>query len=270
MTKKEIFFFHQYIQRWFKQYGRHNLPWRLTADPYAILVSELMLQQTQVSRVIPKYEQFLDRIPTLKALRNTSLADVLRLWQGLGYNRRAKYLWQLGQQVAKLPTTQPQLEQLPGIGPYTAAAICAFAYNQPVSLIETNVRTVLLYHFFPKHDQIDDAKLLPLVAETLDQKNPQAWYWALMDYGSHLKSVLPNPNRRSRHYTKQSPFLGSVRQVRGDILRQLTKNEQVTKKTLQNNLVGNVDYFNAVLADLATEGFIEKQGDYYRLRSAKR
>ncbi|HNS65921.1 MAG TPA: A/G-specific adenine glycosylase, partial [Candidatus Woesebacteria bacterium] len=190
MRKQEIESFQRYITIWYQKYGRHTLPWRLTTDPYAILVSELMLQQTQVSRVIPKYKVFLKRFPNLKSLKSSSLADVLIFWQGLGYNRRAKYLWQLAKTTQILPSSQVELEKLPGIGPYTASAICAFAFNQPTPMIETNIRSVFLYHFFPDQKNVSDRDLVPLVSSAVDQSNPRRWYWALMDYGSYLKTIL--------------------------------------------------------------------------------
>ena len=135
--------FQQYLVRWYHAYGRHELAWRQTTDPYAILVSELMLQQTQVERVIPKYQAFMQKFPTAKALASVQLDEVLRMWQGLGYNRRAKYLWQTASAVTsaggEFPKTEEDLRALPGIGPYTASAVACFSYIMPVTLIETNV-----------------------------------------------------------------------------------------------------------------------------------
>lgn len=263
--KDTLHSFRQFITWWYHQYGRHTLPWRLTTDPYAILVSELMLQQTQVSRVIPKYQAFLDRFPDLVTLKSAKLADVLTLWQGLGYNRRAKYLWQLGQTVVELPNSQTELQKLPGIGPYTAAAIGAFAFNQPVTLVETNVRTVFLYHFFPDQTDISDADLLPLVTASLDQKNPRTWYWALMDYGSHLKATFGNQNRRSKTYAKQSKFTGSLRQVRGEILRILITHGQLPKTKIAKHIRGNSDHFDKALSQLIAEQLVVSQKNTYSL-----
>jgi A/G-specific adenine glycosylase len=160
--------------------GRHDLPWRKTKDPYKIVVSELMLQQTQVSRVLPKYKEFLKLFPTVQKLAAASLGDVLRAWQGLGYNRRAKFLWQAAQTVVdehkeKWPKTYTGLQTLPGIGSYTAGAVMNFAYNFSVPLIETNVRTVYIYHFFRDTEHVSDKQLLPLIERTLDRKNPRSW-----------------------------------------------------------------------------------------------
>lgn len=257
--------FQRYMFGWYRMYGRHELPWRLTADPYAILVSELMLQQTQVSRVIPKYLAFLERFPNLESLRSTQLVEVLRLWQGLGYNRRAKYLWQLAQQVGQLPTTEAQLRQLHGIGPYTAAAICAFAYNQPVVMIETNIRTVFLYHFFHQQEAVSDKEILSVLSETLDRSNARQWYWALMDYGSHLKSVLPNPSRASKHHSKQSTFAGSDRQIRGTIIRELINSQPLTTTQLTHLLEQKKQRVTTILESLVTDGMIVKKNGQWSI-----
>lgn len=260
--------FQNFIRNWFVRHGRLELPWRRTSDPYAILVSELMLQQTQVSRVIPKYQAFIQRFPNLRTLRQTQLSEVLLLWQGLGYNRRARYLWQLSQQVQTLPTTENELKQLPGIGEYTAAAICAFAYNQPVTLIETNVRSVFLYHFFHEQSEVPDKVILPLISASLDRSNPRQWYWALMDYGSHLKQVLPNPNRRSRAYAKQSTFNGSLRQTRGQILKILLSIDTINITALQEKLPKHQDRIGPAIANLVRDEMIEElENEYYRIKS---
>lgn len=219
--------FQRWVLAFFEQHGRHDLPWRTTFDPYHVLVSELMLQQTQVERVKPKFANWLQQFPDLARLAAASPAQVITAWQGLGYNRRGLNLQRAAQMVmtefgGRLPTSEKDLQRLPGVGPYTAAAIAAFAFNQPSLVIETNIRTVYLYHFFPGQDQVSDQDLLPLIASTLDTSQPRRWYSALMDYGTYLKTVVPNPSRRSRHHTPQSKFQGSRRQVRGQILKRLT------------------------------------------------
>ncbi len=172
-----------------------------------------MLQQTQVERVIPKYKAFLKAFPTPQKLAKAPLLRVLKLWSGLGYNRRAKYLWEAAKQWGA------PIETLPGVGPYTASAVHVFAFNKPEILIETNVRTVFIHHLFPKSKKVTDRRLVPFITHTLDTKNPREWYSALMDYGSHLKSTHPNPSRRSKHHTTQKPFKGSDREIRGVILK---------------------------------------------------
>ncbi len=242
MNKKERQFVETVWQHYRKQ-GRHELPWRKTRDPYRILVSEMMLQQTQVDRVLPKYKAFLKEFSPARRLAAAPLSDVLRAWQGLGYNRRAKFLHQAAQEVVKnrkgkWPQDEPALRSLPGVGSYTAGAIMAFAYDQPVVLIETNVRQVFLHHFFKSATEVHDADILKLVECTLSQDNYREWYYALMDYGSYLKAQHGNITHQSKHYTKQSKFQGSDRQIRGAILKVLTKTEKsLTLKQLQTKLV---------------------------------
>lgn len=253
--------FQTFLTRWYLLYGRHNLPWRQTTDPYKILVSELMLQQTQVERVIPKYLAFIERFPDTKSLATASLRDVLILWQGLGYNRRAKYLYECAKTIeekyaAEFPKTEVELMDLPGIGPYTASAICAFAYNQPVVLIETNVRAVFLHHFFPEESAVNDKNILPLIKEHVDVSSARSWYSALMDYGTYLKKVLPNPSRRSKQHTKQSKFTNSSRQVRGEIIRILTQKENVSSDKLFAQLKSNKLYYNQALEQLLHEKLV--------------
>jgi len=219
--------FTEIVWQYFDDNGRHNLPWRLTTDPYKILVSELMLQQTQVARVIPKYEAFICRWSTAQKLAQAQQSEVLVAWQGLGYNRRARFLHQCAQVIAHeyagvFPQTRSELEALPGIGPYTAGAILAFAFNLPVMLIETNVRRVYLHHFFPDEREVADADIYPYLEKTLPSHRAREWYAALMDYGSYLKKTEINPNQRSKHYTKQSVFRGSDREIRGAILKALS------------------------------------------------
>ena len=217
----------------YEQYRRKGrvLPWRATRDPYAILVSELMLQQTQVSRVLPKYEAFLKRLPTFEALAQAKFSDVLLLWQGLGYNRRAKALHALSRVVVAehggvLPKDERALLSLPGVGPYTAAAVRVFAFNESSVMIETNIRTVYTHFFFPGKRNVADAELLPLIERTMDKKNPRRWFSALMDYGAYLKGSGIRINSRSSHYVRQSRFEGSRRQLRGALLRLILEKPQ--------------------------------------------
>lgn len=222
---KRVAGFRKAVWAYYCKNGRHALPWRKTHDPYRILLSEMMLQQTQVDRVLPKYKAFLKKFPTLRALATASLADVLREWQGLGYNRRAKFLHEAAKAIAKangaFPRSRAELIALPGIGPYTASAMRAFAWNEPAVFIETNIRTAFIHHFFPKKKKVSDAETIRLIVQSLDAKNPREWYWALMDYGAHLKKTEGNASRRSAHHVRQKPFKGSDREVRGAILKTL-------------------------------------------------
>lgn len=234
-------------------------------DPYKIMVSELMLQQTQVARVIPKYHAFLAEFPTISVLAQAELGAVLRAWQGLGYNRRAKYLWLAAQQIDELghfPETLAELVQLPGIGKNTAGAILAYAYNQPIVFIETNIRTVIIHHFFADAEDITDGSVAECVMQTLDRENPREWYWALMDYGSFLKIEYGNASRRSKHFVKQSTFAGSKRQVRGAVIRALTDRPHSLKEL--TNVIPD-ERLSAVLIDLTVEGLIQQENNLYHL-----
>ncbi len=225
LTAQDIRVFQKIVRTHYKEDGR-SFPWRQTTDPYSILVSEIMLQQTQVDRVVPKYQVFMTAFPTCAILAQATLGDVLRLWSGLGYNRRARMLHEAAKEIMKkhsgvFPDSFEGLRALPGVGPYTAGAVLAFAYNMPVPIIETNIRTVFLYHFFPKKNDVSDTELVARITETLDRKNPRLWYAALMDYGSWIKRTHGNQNKRAKSYTRQSTFEGSSRQIRGSIVRAL-------------------------------------------------
>lgn len=226
-----------------------------------------MLQQTQVSRVIPKYQAFLTLFPSVHTLSKAQLADVIRAWSGLGYNRRARYIWQAAQTIDKqqqFPNTKTDLVALPGIGANTAGAILAYAYNQPAVFVETNVRTVIIYHYFADQTEVHDAEVQQVLQEllALNTRSPKEFYWALMDYGTYLKAAFTNPNRRSKHYTKQSTFEGSKRQIRGSILRALAKNSQ----TLSELQASQPDSrLQAVIEDLLHEQLISQTAGRYHL-----
>lgn len=259
------------VTDFYRTSGRHTLPWRNTKNPYRILLSEMMLQQTQVDRVIPKYHAFIEQFPTVQSLAGASLGEVLIAWQGLGYNRRAKMLHSCAQEVVLrykgvFPKTFTKLVSLPGIGPYTAGAVMAFAYNQPVPIIETNIRAVFIHHFFKNKDTVLDADIIALVEKTLDSKNPREWYWALMDYGSFIKKEFGNPNSKSKHYIKQSKFEGSDRQIRGAILRELVHQKKMTRISILKLLSSFEDIrVDAQLFSLEEEGMITRKGKSYSL-----
>lgn len=257
----------------YREHAR-DLPWRRTRDPYAILVSEVMLQQTQVVRVVPKYELFLAAFPTVIVLARAPVADVLSAWQGLGYNRRALALHRAAGLIASesggtVPDSPAELTRLPGVGAATAAAVCVFAYDLPLPFIETNIRSAFIHFFFQEGVSVRDADILPLVEATLDRTNPRDWYYALMDYGARVKKSFRNPSRRSLHHTVQSPFAGSHRQLRAMVLRRLLSvaPAPMTVSELGELSVGEVDEvaISGVLEELATEGFLVREGDRYRV-----
>src|ERR1700690_368149 len=231
--------FRSLVWGYWKKFGRHELAWRKTKDPYRIMVSEVMLQQTQVPRVIKKYNEFLKKFPTIRTLAKASLSDVLKVWSGLGYNRRGKYLHDAARVIVekyggKVPQDFAALRSLPGIGDYTASAVRVFSFNEPDALIETNVRAVYIHHFYdhlePRYQGdalISDRDIAAVARKAAKNQDPRTWHSALMDYGVHLKKLHKNPSRKSAHYTKQSKFEGSLRQVRGSILRELHKGPQI-------------------------------------------
>lgn len=261
--------FKNQVWEYYRAHGR-DLPWRRTHDPYAVLVSEFMLQQTQVSRVMEKYPVFLKRFPTAAHVARARLGTVLRYWQGLGYNRRAKMLKRACEHIHKehggiVPQTLTELKTLPGVGESTAGAVLAFAFNKPHPFIETNIRRAYIHHYFPKKEQVGDEELREVVERTMDTQHPREWFWALMDYGATLpKHVGTNPNRKSAHYTRQSQFEGSHRQVRGAIIRALTEKAQ-TEKELATTTELSSDRITKALRDLTDEGFIKKKGNTYTL-----
>ncbi len=240
--------------------AKRVLPWRRTHDPYKILISEIMLQQTQASRVIPKYTEFLKRFPTIGDLSKGNTADVLSVWQGLGYNRRALMLARLAKVVAGeykgvFPKTYEALLELPGIGPYTAGAIMAFGYNKPQVIIETNIRTVFIYFFFPTQKKVSDKEIIPLIEKYNDTTNPREWYNALMDYGAMLKQTEVNPSRASAHHIKQSAFKGSNRQVRGAIIKLYTESPKISLSILVKKLPYSKEVIKTQYQRLKKEGF---------------
>lgn len=253
--------FQQYIWQFYKDYGR-SFAWRNIENPYYIMVSEIMLQQTQTHRVVPKFEEFIASFPTIQDLASADLKDVFRVWQGLGYNRRAKALWENAQRLmadfdAQVPSEPGILETFAHVGPNTACSIAAFAFNKPVVFIETNIRTVYLYVFFKNISQVPDKELFPLIERTLDITNPREWYYALMDYGSYLKRLMPNPSRNSTHYTVQSKFEGSNRQIRGRIISLLTRFDAISKQDLFSHLGDDHIKYEAILSALIDEKMVK-------------
>lgn len=247
-----------------------DLPWRRTRKPYAILVSEIMLQQTQVDRVVGKYGAFLEAFPDFSSLARAPHATLLKIWSGLGYNRRALALKKLAQTVVRelggrLPSDPEKLALLPGIGPYTAGAVAAFAFNKPVICMDTNIRRVYLHEFFRGRKQVADREILPLLEQTLDREHPRRWYNALMDYGSAIKTPQGNPNRASAQYTRQSPFQNSNRQIRGAIVKALIVESPLTEAQLAKRIAMDREQVNRNLAQLAQEGLIRKRGARYRV-----
>jgi A/G-specific adenine glycosylase len=271
MKPREIKAFQDIVYAHYKK-NKRDFPWRRTKDPYHILVSEIMLQQTQTDRVVPKFNDFLAKFPTVETLAKAPLKAVLSAWQGLGYNRRGLMLHNAAKEICAtyggiVPKTEKELISLTGIGPYTAAAIMAFAFNTPTVVIETNIRAVFIHHFFKNKEKIGDKAILPLIQETLDVKNPRRWYSALMDYGTALKKEHKNPSKKSAHYSKQSKFKGSDREIRGAIVRELTRKNS-SKQTLFKKLAPyeiSSERFETILEKLERERLITNRKNIFTL-----
>jgi A/G-specific adenine glycosylase len=259
--------FRKIIYGYYQRHAR-KFPWRATRNPYHILVSEIMLQQTQTERVIKKYRQFIKAFPDFATLSRTPLHKILIIWQGLGYNRRALALKRIAQRVVKefagnLPAGEEILTDFPGIGKATASAIAAFAFNQPSVFVETNIRTVFIHFFFRGRDRIKDSEILPLVRKTLDASSPREWYYALMDYGVMLEKTGEGHSRTSAHYKKQTPFRNSNRQIRGMILRTLLAKPGMSENEILSKLKINRDKTRLILLNLCEEGFVKKEGKHF-------
>jgi A/G-specific adenine glycosylase len=255
----------------YREFGR-DLVWRKTADPYRVLVSEIMLQQTQVDRVTIKFPAFIETFPDFATLAAAPLGEVLAVWQGLGYNRRAISLQKCARLVVTeygglLPARVDTLATFPGIGRATASSICAFAFNMPVIFIETNIRRVFIHFFFSGTAAVNDAEILPIVQATLFREDPRTWYNALMDLGTSLKKTIPNPNRRSVHYTKQSAFEGSDREIRGWILKSLISGKKITDRMIMDHFSGDPERIRRIIFALEAEGFIVWNKDHITLSS---
>ena len=233
------------------------MPWRERPTFYYVLVSEIMLQQTQVGRVLAKFTEFTRTFPTIDSLAVADLPCVLAAWQGLGYNRRAKYLHQAAQAVAAsgAPNTQIKLMKLPGVGANTAGAIMNYVYEVPTPFVETNIRTVYFHHFFANEMRVSDSDVLVKVAETIDAAQPREWFWALMDYGAELKRQGYGRLSQSKHYVKQPPLSGSIRQMRGEIIRRYTHGQSVAQ--MAHELSGD-PRFAAALRSIQNDGLISE------------
>ncbi|MBM17748.1 MAG: endonuclease III [Epsilonproteobacteria bacterium] len=266
----------EFQKKIYNYYNTHkrNFDWRSDITSYKIVVSEVMLQQTQTKRVIQKFRQWLQTFPDFESLAQATTQEVLRCWQGLGYNRRGLALQEFAQRIVQefdgvVPDNPEVLQTFKSIGPNTAGSICAFAFNKPVVFIETNIRTVFIHEFFKEQTNIDDKQLLPLIEQAVDRDNPREWYYALMDYGVYLKTVVKVSNAASKHYTKQSKFVGSARQMRGVIVKILSRVNQISREELCElvsvELPNNTHDVEQVVTSLAADGFLKAKNEYIQL-----
>jgi A/G-specific adenine glycosylase len=279
------------ILPWYREHGRHDLPWRASRDPYRVLVSELMLQQTQVPRVIPKYNAFIAEFPTVRRLAVADRAAVLRHWQGLGYNNRAVRLHALARVVSErldgvLPQEYDALRALPGIGPYTAGAIMSFAYDKPAPCVDVNIRRVLSRIAWRKSERPSQTAIDALALRAVTQApSPHDWHSALMDFGSavctarspkcascQVRPLCASKGMRpdevaSREHARQPSFLGSIRWWRGQILKRVLEEPRGRAALLRSirNRPSPAERarFAQALGALEQEGLLRKrQGRY--------
>ncbi|MDR2194054.1 MAG: A/G-specific adenine glycosylase [Treponema sp.] len=271
------------VYSFYEQYGR-TFPWREHTEPWGVLVSEYMLQQTQTERVIPYFERWMRRWSTPEALHTASLEEALSEWVGLGYNRRCRFLKDCARIITedyggRVPAVPEVLRSLPGIGAYTAGAIACFAYNYPSVFIETNIRAAVIHFFLDATESVstetprliadrDVSSILEAALEGETRKNPRLWYWALMDYGANLKKIHVNPNRKSAHYSKQSKFKGSLRQIRGGIIRTLTREGASTLETLLHNTAAREQNLYRALDSLQKDSLVCEHQGVYRIKEA--
>jgi A/G-specific adenine glycosylase len=244
------------------------MPWRSNTNPYFVMVSELMLQQTQVQRVLIKFDEFIARFPTIECLANANLSEVLESWIGLGYNRRAKFLKLSADCIMSdfkghFPETLEQWISLPGFGRNTASAVLVYSQNKPLVFIETNIRTVFIHHFFANAVSVTDKDIEELVIATLDNDNPREWYWALMDYGTFLKKEHGNLSRKSSSYATQSKFEGSFRQKRAKVLKEIVNRKLLSFDELLVLTNYSADTLSLALSKLLDEQFITCENKQY-------
>lgn len=264
---------HELVFGWFVKNGR-DLPWRRTTDPYAILVSEIMLQQTQVDRVIPKWEAFLERFPTWNHLADASQADVIRMWHGLGYNRRAMNLHRLAKAVVErggLPTDPAGMIELPGIGPYTSNAVAAFAFRHPdAAPVDTNIERI-----FKRAFNVYDADRRQIEQLVFDARPTDTWTWnhALMDIGALYCTaryhdwgacpLAPLHGVRARKdedlkIPKQSKFENSDRMYRGRIVSALRQQDVDIDDLARLVKLDDEERFGKIITSLITDGIVRE------------
>lgn len=267
LSKSEIAKFQSFILEKGKELYR-PMPWREDCNPYYILLSEIMLQQTQVPRVLVKFDEFITKFPTLESLALADFFEVLSCWSGLGYNRRAKYLHESTKEIYKnggIPSNLDFMKKLPGIGPNTAASILVYSFNIPHVFVETNIRTVYIYHFLQDYKgKVPEIEIQNLVEQTMYSENPRQWYWALMDYGTYVKKTQGNYNKLSKLHTTQSKFEGSNRQKRAQILKLLIEYGGLQKQDILEKLDYPQDLVYPILESLIKESMIQvSEGRYY-------
>lgn len=265
LDREAVAEFQKKVMDWWRG-KRRDLPWRTDPTPYSVLISEVMLQQTQVSRVIPKYDQFIKEFPTIQSLANAETRHLLSVWSGLGYNRRALWLREAAKQIVDLgefPRTIKELSALKGIGPYTSRSILIFAFNEDLATVDTNIRRVMIAQGFAE-ESMTNAQLQDIADQMLLRGRARDWHNALMDYGS---AVLTSNRTGIAPVSSQLRFQGSTRQLRGQILKLLTSYESLDIKSLLARLgrnEGDSGEIGPILERLMLDGLVERttQGTY--------
>jgi A/G-specific adenine glycosylase len=262
--------FRDAVYAFYEKEGR-VFPWRKDTRPWAVLVSEFMLQQTQTERVLRYWKRWMELWPRPEGLAAAPFETVLREWSGLGYNRRAKYLHSCARIIAeeyrgRVPRTPGELRELPGVGGYCSGAIACFGYNYPAVFIETNIRAAVIHFFFQDRLTVSDREIRPILEEALDRENPRRWYYALMDYGAALKKVTANPNRKSAHYARQSRFEGSFRQKRGRLVKALAFNGPASAEALSCRTGIEEGEIYEVMNSLEKDLLVAEKEGVYRIR----
>ena len=267
---------------------RDAYPWRGSRDPYAVWVSEVMLQQTQASRVVPAFGSFLRRFPTVRTLAAATRGDVVRQWGGLGYNRRAVRLSEAARVVVRdhggrIPRDPVALRELPGVGPYTAAAVASLGFGEPVAVVDTNVRRVVSrVHLGIDGHEVPSKDAWGLAEGWLDEDDPVTWNQALMDLGREVCRPEPrcgvcplagicrfrrDGSAASRAPRRQGPFEGSTRQVRGAVVNALRSHTWLTPARLASETGFPIDRVDAAVATLSVDGLVEVDAGHVRLAS---
>jgi len=265
---------HRALLEWYEPRKR-AYPWRVRPTPYRVLVSEVMLQQTQAARVVAPYRSFLRRFPSVRALAAAPRGDVLRAWSGLGYNRRALALSDMARAVVRdhggrIPSDPDALQGLPGIGPYTAAAVASLGHGRPEPLVETNVRRVLGRVAVGGAGAADPKHMDEIASVWLDREHPSEWNQALMDLGREVCRPRPRCETcpiRSRCRSagrvtvspavrRQSAFEGSLRQVRGGVIEELRGRGSSSLGSLARSLGASPGRVAEAVRALAEEGLV--------------
>ncbi|MFW9923541.1 MAG: Fe-S cluster assembly protein HesB [Candidatus Thorarchaeota archaeon] len=248
--------FQKKIFSWWEK-NKRDLPWRRTVNPYYIMVSEIMLQQTQVSRSIEKYLEFIQTFPSAESLANAKTAEVLKVWSGLGYNRRALWLQEAAQQLIEkesFPTTPEELIKLKGIGPYTSRSILIFAFNQDLPTVDTNIRRILIAEGFAQESSTEK-ELIEIAEKLLPKGQSRDWHNALMDYGALF---LTASKTGIKPLSSQSQFKNSSRYHRGKIVKYLTEKQQATIEDIRKICDLSENDLKTVLDSLEKDNLIKR------------